>query len=251
MPVKCLVCDLVFVVADDSMGQRVTCPGCGASFLAEPLAKSSLGTAEAPLSLDDAIPLPPVPVPPPVAAPKSPFRSGLKLGLVLLLTVASMTAVYVAFQYGAGEISDSAWQLFEPEDGRCRVLMPGTPEEIATADGKRFAVERRFADVRFEFGWQDVATTDFDVFARRYGEELAKRRGGTNPTMATVKFGGYDAKDITVETERGPWVERIILVPSKPRSRVFALGVGGPAVTPESGAVQKFFLSLQLRVPRE
>jgi len=249
---KCAACQGTFQVEQSALGKRVGCPLCQAvvEAVAAPTAMpvaEVVGTTEAPLSLDDAEDI----------STKKTKSSPWKYALIGVLTLLSMTVVYVLFKYGSGEIPDRAWEVFAPEGGRCKVMIPGDPtlEDIPAGrgmvDGKKFIVTRWFEKVVIGFGWFDLAENadkfiTIDGLANRHAEDLATKHNGKVLERGVVRYGGYDGREFVIETDKGQWIERIVMVPSKPRPRVYVMGIGGPKVTKNNVGVAKLFGSLRL-----
>ncbi len=239
--IVCVNCNGSSQVEESMLGKVVECPLCGKPTVARtqtavlPVAKPveipTSQNQEMPLSLDDATPLPPPEPPKPIFQPatverripepppkRSPVRTALYASISLLLTLAVMAGVYMAFRYGDGQIPDSDWKTFRPPDGNCSILMPGHPEaeEIPAANfgelgGKRFTVKRWFERVEVTFGWMDY---DAKVVDQRFGDVVLslrdreiKRLKGKLLGESEVNFKAGDrkiaARLVNIDLEKG------------------------------------------------
>jgi hypothetical protein len=242
--IVCVNCNGSSQVEEAMLGKVVECPLCGKPTVARtqtavlPVARPIESPAplqtlqpDAPLSLDDATPLPhtnkpkaiSVPVlAKPVARPatkRSPVRTAVYATISLLITLLLMIGIYSAFRYGNGQISDSSWEPFQPPDGRCTVLMPGEPQAAdipATSagelGGKRFVVKRWFERVEIEFGWMDydaarVEKMGFDQFVMPLRDREIKRLNGKligeSQVNYTVKDRDFVSRLATIDLEKG------------------------------------------------
>jgi len=247
--VRCAACDERFQVDERSLGKSVICPACGATTVAQAI---PVGTTDNPLSLDDEPVSSPVPVPPTATRSR---RFPWRIVGATLLTFLSMSLVYIGFQYGSGRIPESAWQPFAPEDAHCELLMPGTPTEepiasfgAGTIGGRRYLRYRWLEKVLVAFAWYDLRENalpfvNLDGIAKRHEEELLARHPGKVTDRGVVNINGNEGREFVVETENGRWVERIILVASKPRARIFILGIGGPNISKEGVTTLRYLLS--------
>lgn len=227
-------------VDEAELGQLVQCPLCRRSTVARtpeavlPVARP-VAPAEAPLSLDDAPQLPPVPhhrpaAPRPAPPPRSPVRRAIFMALSLFLTLVLMGLVYGAFRYGNPDIPASAWKKFTPPDGRCSVDLPGDPEEEdipargQSLGGKRFAVKRWFERVEAVFGWIEFDAvrvkddhTDKAVFEFIGGEmeRLSAKLTGENTMQFVIKNREYRSRRFQADSPNGKVVVQIYCDPER------------------------------------
>jgi hypothetical protein len=185
--IVCAHCNGSSQVDETLIGQAVQCPLCGKPTVARtpeailPVARPleapmPAATPEAPLSLDDAPPLPPLKsersaprpdAPKPPRAKQSPLRTAVYAGTSLILTLLLMALIYWGFRYRSHDIPLSAWswQTFKPPEGKCTIDFPGEPEaedipagRFGILGGKRFVVKQwleRF-QITLAFGWADL-----------------------------------------------------------------------------------------------
>ncbi len=247
VPVACGKCGKPFQVDEPAVGTAVECPWCKAGVLALPVAAPT-ATAPQPLSLDQAVQLPP--------EGSRPRSGGNLLVRVFLLAVAMVVAGVVgwlASQYGSGRIPEGAWREVEFPDGNCKVKLPGTPvEEPFHIDtrfpgilgGKRHVVRRRFEQVHVGVGWLDldplVARTMHDDSLIAYERERrAAELGGKAVVRGSAQVDGFPAEDVEYDTPNGPVYERLVAALNTPRPRLYVVTVGGPKQTLKGEAGQK------------
>jgi hypothetical protein len=245
--VVCPECAKQFSVPRADMGSPVACPWCGRTVAALPLA------APKPLSLDDAVQLPPVAR----HAERSRFSAGgmlLKLALVAVGSVFACGGAFLAGRLLPG-CSAVGWRELAPPDGGCRITLPAEPVEEsiaanpaspATRDGKRFVARSRLAGVTASVGWLELdpekakLTRADDVIAAEK-DRRASEFGGSVAREAAVKDGPRDGRQVEFDTPSGPWTERYVYVPTGLRPRLYVVGVSGPADSPAARRVLDSF----------
>lgn len=224
--IVCVNCNGSSQIDEAMLGKVVECPLCGKATVARtptavlpvarPIESSAIGPSagEAPLSLDDATPLPAPEAPkaqahppkePPQPVKRSPVRTAVYATISLLATLLIMAGIYMAFRYGNGEIADDDWQRFQPPDGHCTVLMPGEPtvEDVPAQGagelgGKRFTVRCWFEQVEVSFGWMDydaarvVEQLRFEQLAGPLRDREIKRLNGKLTGESQVNYSIKD-----------------------------------------------------------
>jgi hypothetical protein len=246
--VVCPECGKPFQVPRAALGEPAGCPWCGQTVAALPVA-----TKAKPLSLDDAVQLPPVAKNP---GGSRPSLAGLvvKLAVVAAACVVVGIGAFVVSRYGPRLLADAGWRTFAPADGGCRAALPAEPVEEAvpanpaspvTRGGKRFAARPRFGPSA-AVGWLDldpekarVTRAEDAIAAER--DRRAAELGGTVAREAAVKDGARDGRQVEFDTPAGPWVERYVYAPDGPRPRLYFAGVTGPADAPAARRVLDSF----------
>lgn len=168
--VRCPNCSNFCSIHISQVGRSAICPECGQSFLAT--------SPIAPLSLDDAEALPPLP---PVSAvatvPRHRLPTWVLACLSLSATAALVAAVWYGFQYGSGTLPESAFVRFEPKNSHCTLTMPDgwsredfSPEGYAMVTGERYTWRSDWRDVRLEL---EIVRLDPDLAKNTTVEQIA------------------------------------------------------------------------------
>ncbi len=257
----------------------VFCPGCGAKISvatdpADPAGKS-VECPKCHSRFSTAGVKPTADGPPPKKLRKKKPGSRLTGCLILLLVVLVLGGGTAAVLYFTGYLdrftgrppsvktgpgpatAQPAWQEYVNQEGKFRVLFPGTPtREVITPPGRSKAAARPLAVV-FTVDTPDViysvAFQDFDPsgkvggspeqFIQRQHEELTSGRSGKLVSEKDVTAGANKGKDFVVEAPGGGTVHMRFLAAGRRMYKLSALGRHGP---PPAGDVSKFFDSFQV-----
>lgn len=244
--VGCGKCSKPFQVEESALGSTVTCPWCQASVAALPMAMPTAptGSANQPLSLDQAVQLPSEAKPDVSSPPGKPQSPAKLMRRVFFLAVAMALAGFggwFASRYGSGKIPEGAWRDVSPPGGDLRIKLPGSPEESELpADsrfpgllaGKRFTVDRWYEDVHVSVGWHDIdpdraKKIDDESLLAFVREARATQLGGKAIFRGTVQVDGFPGDDIEYETPKGPVFERLISARTAPKPRIYMVTVWG------------------------
>lgn len=183
-PVACMACGQLFQVAQDRLGQEVTCPWCQAVTPALPVAAPSPNPTAAPAAPTQGTPSsapsiattsdtqeqsvaasPSTPVSaarqaPAVAVPSAQPSSRLPgsprdiAGAVVGVFVLAIATLAV-LRYHRGYVLAAEWQSFTAPDGSVQIELLGSPREEAEADGSvRFWSRGWYSGVYAFVGWQ-------------------------------------------------------------------------------------------------
>ncbi len=252
--VACPQCGKPFQVEEPAVGRPAACPWCKQVVTALPVAEPA-GAPSRPLSLDEAVQLPPAGTRP---APRG--RLGPKLFVLAAVCVVVGVGTFLLARYGSGVVAGGAWREFAPPDGDCSVKLPADPvEEAVAADprspvtvgGKRFVARRWFERVTAEVGWLDLDREKARL--ARAGDVIDPERdrraaalGGKAVKEGVAKFGTRDGREVQFETPGGPWVELYVFAPDGPHPRLYFVGVGGPNVAPDGPTARTVLDSFRL-----
>ena len=204
--------------------------------------------------------------PPPPAAPVSVLGIVMGVVAVAVVVVVVMGATIVFLNYGSGRVPESGWTEFAPGDGSFSILLPGVPQEEEVAgnpggsirDGKRFTVSGWYSKTDVWVAYHDLdpavakglaADKDRVIAAgvlRAERDRELKRLEGTLTKEAEVRINSAWGIELHVDTPRGEAVEWLLVSGDGPRPRLYAFGVRGKGVTPESPSCRKLFTSFRI-----
>jgi hypothetical protein len=151
------------------------------------------------------------------------------------------------------------WVEFVPEDGGCRVLMPGKPEaQLASKYGPGLASVRKFTVIRprddqvFILSVSSRSATDlvnasFEELYDAQRDFILRSVNGKLVRERDISLDGHPGKEFQGQYSKGgSLVGRIYLVKGPPGDRVYILLVGGAGVKPDAGNAARFLDSFQL-----
>lgn len=260
VPVACVRCGKPFQVPPAAAGTDVPCPWCNAVGLALPVVSPDLSrltpaaqSAEPlpePLSLDDEPPAPASPV------ARRPWRPVVGVGV---LAAAVFALTFAALGYRSGRVPPTAWREVAAPDGSFRVELPAEPitEPIGPlADfpmargGQRLAARGWYSGVIASVGWYDLdperaKTMRADdlaggVFAARRAELRA-----TATSHANVRRADRDGFEYRYGTPAAPAADRVVVVGTGPRPRVYVLSYAAPRLGENDPGLVRFWESFR------
>jgi hypothetical protein len=219
----------------------------------------------APLSLDDAAPLPPADRDRPRRRPGPPMAV-VVLGIALLLLL-----VVIAFgmlSYRSGRIPESAWRSYTPPDNSFTVDLPGEPTAeplnplpgaAGGLGGELFTARGWYSGAVAWAGWRDVQPVvaavstsnpeQWMLYRPAIDAELERQKklwNGTVTREATIKFENPLTVEVEMNTADGHLVERMYVIGLKTRSRLYVVGMRAPNLTRDSHAVKRLFGSFRV-----
>lgn len=232
--VACLVCGKPFQVAREKLGRKVPCPWCGQDTDAVPV-----NVEVQPLPAD--------------SSPKGKPRVSMWVAYaVLLLIVAG--GVFVGLRlFGGTELVEYA-----VPDGSCRVLLPGSPQEVSPGPtdelfvgGRRFAATPWLGKLNGEIGWFDLPPQDAklirpDDLFRTLRDRRASELGATPDGEGVVKVDALSGLEVRFAGGSVRHVERYLFDPNSARPRVYWASVGGANFDPDSNTARKVLGSLRV-----
>lgn len=267
VPVACLKCGKLFQVPPAAAGTDVTCPWCREPTPAMPVACVSSPPPAEPLSLDDAEPAPPKPVP--VATPKAEPAlqpkpkwptTAIILAVLAMPLVAALTVGLLG--YRSGRLGNAAWETVAPADGSFTAQLPGAATETTldpdpasppTRGGKEYVVTRWYSGVRAWVAYHDLdpewaksAAEDKDgavslpVIDAEKKRRLADARGEVRKE-GSIRTGTGRGYVLQIETPRGKRVEHYVLAPTGARPRLYVVGIESPTLDPDGPLPGKLF----------
>ena len=275
VPVACSQCGKPFQVPEAAVGGSTVCPWCQATVLALPVGVSAPTPAPAPppalpaptrkppnkpslepLSLDDASDsFTPELTPPDSPAREIPWRH-IGLGVVVLLLVAAVT--FGVLQLKSGPRLDREWEPFSPPDNSCGLELLGKPipDPEAAAGEKWYVSEGRSSGTKTWLGWRDLTQVQVQLAATKdawqhlgslfdsEGNKLKTKYAG-NVNYATIQFENPLTRELRIEFPGGRVIERMIVMHTGKRPRVYFLGMAGK-FDPDGPDVKRFFESFKV-----
>ena len=265
VPVACVKCGKPFQVPEAVAGTNVNCPWCKASVPALPV----VGLAAAPLSLDDEPAGQVVPtyhrLEPEEFSPADRKRLFRTAGLVLLLSVLAFGGTLFLRGYRAGRIADSTWTEFTPPDGSCTVELIGTPkgEKLValplnvSLTGEEYVAKGWYSGVHCWVGWYDLdpawakgAAEDkdgsqIDPVLNAGQKKRVEALGGTVQKEGKLLINAFRGREVQMETTRGSAVERLFVVPTGSRPRLYFVGIEGKNLNPTGPAATRLFTTFR------
>jgi hypothetical protein len=168
--------------------------------------------------------------------------------------------------YWTRDIPASEWISFAPPEGRCQVLMPGTPETTrAVAHGRAVVDSRAFRVIRWKSGlilpskgtvfrliWsdRDAAITGKLSFDDVIGADLdyvLDEVDGIVAGQSDLVLDGHPAREMQIHRAGGgTMVVRFYLVRGHPHDRLYILLVAGTHLYPGEGDCARFLDSFRL-----
>jgi hypothetical protein len=272
-PIKCPKCAKSFLVrvksrskvaptAKTGVQPRKTAPGPPPAAVRGPV-----GPKPSPQAPAASRPRPAPPPPPPrrvVAGNPHPRRNLVVIGLFALALICFGLYTWVAGWWGRG-IPASAWVEFRPPEGRCQILMPGTPKaEPALWNGpgivraQKFKVVRKDEEAAFLLTYSDwsAAVTGKKSFQdlytpeRDYLLELEEAKEAKVVAENDITLNGHAGKELQIELkEGGRLLARVYLVRGQPYDRLYILVAIGSRLQPGQGDAAKFFDSFKIDGP--
>jgi hypothetical protein len=238
------------------MSAAVVCPSCRERFDAAPARRGSV--VRCPACGD------PMPAPDPAAMeaeilaarrPGSPrvrswgWRFARRVGAVLLLGLLALIVL--------GAALEAQWQPFEPPGGRCRVMMPGTTDDItervhdrqAKDDpiGHSYQLLRAFPQEVYVVTFVDLppgagaAELLLDQACDTALQELPNARQTRRTPIGLARHPGREMVLDLIDNE-AVMICRFYLV----GDRMYELLVAGPGIKPGADSANKFFDSFEL-----
>ncbi len=201
----------------------------------------------------------------PATPPPAPAKPREILPILYLVGMFAIAFAFVAFYtynkgwWGHG-IPSSAWTMFAPPDGRCQIMMPGSPTSSPAAvhgdgiiSGQRYMVERTAEDAVFFLiiSDRDAKVTAGKSFQELYGPVhnyiLGYHPDGQVLSEEDISLGEHSGKEMQMRLATGDiLVARVFLVRGKPFDRLYILIAAGPWTDPRRGDPAKFFDSFKL-----
>jgi hypothetical protein len=184
------------------------------------------------------------------------------LGLLLVAVAATAVTVGV-LRRKEGYMVGREWRAFTAPDNSCAVDLLGRPTEEAEAPAtgeRRYVSEGWYSGTTAWVGWRNLtaaeaqlANTDdawhnpqltklFDAERDR----LKGQHGGYVTKDGTIKFKEPLTRELRLELPQGRLVERIIVMPTGPRPRVYFVGIAGKRLDPEGDEVKRLFDSFRV-----
>jgi DNA-directed RNA polymerase subunit RPC12/RpoP len=176
---------------------------------------------------------------------------GLAFGLIGFYT-------HMKGWWGQG-IPRSAWALFTPPDGRCEILMPGTPEVTPArvhgegiVTGQRYVVKREAELAAFLLIVSDrdatvTGTQSFDQLYAPVREYILSIQDGEVIWEDDIMHGSHAGKELQIKpAEGGLLIARVYLVRGQPHDRLYILVAVGPWTDSRKGDAAKFFGSFKI-----
>ncbi len=295
VPVACSNCKKPFQVPETSLAKSTACPWCQATVLALPISGESqdikpsvaeqaqvsaneevaaassrrsyrrleaaaTGEVVEPLSLDDESP----PQTPTHSQPV-PVRNRRARMLWILAAVfvmgATATITLAILQRKQGHLVSMEWQAFTPPDGSCSIDLLGQARE---ADSDPEHGERRYISQGWYsgnsawIGWRDLTIAQVQEGTAKEGwVQLRKVFFDKERDRLKNKYGGYLAKDATIEQDpmtievrldspQGAVIERMIVTTKEPRPRVYFIGMAGKRLNLDGPEVKRLFGSFRV-----
>jgi 4-amino-4-deoxy-L-arabinose transferase-like glycosyltransferase len=255
VPVGCSACGKRFQVPEAAIGKPAACPWCQAAVLALPVAAAPATPATDPLSLDDDTPAP---------TPTQRRPRFIVLALLLIAIVATLTTVAV-MRRKEGYLTSREWRAFTPPDNSCMVQLLGRPIEDSSAPEsgqRRYLSEGWYSGTTTWLGWRNLSAVEVQIAAapeawhnpqltRLFDQErewLAGRFGGYVSKDATINFKDPLTREVRLELPdgRGRAVERMIVLPTGPRPRLYFIGIAGKRLDPDGEEVKRLFESFRV-----
>lgn len=260
VPVACVRCGKPFQVPPAAAGTDVPCPWCNAVGPALPVVVPDLSrltpaaqeptAPPEPLSLDDD---------PPAPAPPAARRRWWPVVGVVVLAAAVFAVTLVALGYHAGRVPPSAWRAVTAPDGSFRVELPAEPvvgpvgplaDFPMARGGQRLTARGWYSGVTASVGWYDLdperaKTMRADDLA---GGVFAARRaelGATATSQASVRRADRDGFEYRYGTPTGPAADRVVVVGTGPRPRVYVLSYAAPRLGENDPGLTRFWESFR------
>ena len=176
-----------------------------------------------------------------------------------MLATTGMTLAIL--QYKQGQLTSMEWREFNPPDGSCGIDLLGKATE-ADSDPERG--ERRYSSQGWYsgntawFGWRNLTPVQIQEGTTKDGwVQYRKLFFETERDRLKDKFGGYIAKDATVELDpvtvevrldgpSGPVIERMIVMPKSSRPRIYFIGMAGKKLNLDGPEVKRLFGSFRV-----
>jgi hypothetical protein len=153
----------------------------------------------------------------------------------------------------------SAWETFVPPEGRCQLLMPGTPKaEVVSVDRAGLKNAQRYEVIRKDEGAvflliiadRDAKETSRKSFPELYvpvREYILAIQDGEVIWEDDIMMGPHAGKELQVRpAEGGLLLARVYLVRGRPFDRLYILVTAGAWLQPGKGDAAKFFESFKL-----
>lgn len=259
VPVACSACGKPFQVPESAIGQPAACPWCRAAVLALPFAGApstdpATPTSE-PLSLDDETPAP----------TPSQRRPKFILLVLLLIAVVATLATVAVMRRKEGYLTGREWRRFSPPDNSCTAQLLGRPiEDPSTPESgqRRYLSEGWYSGTTTWLGWRNLSAVEVQIAAapEAWHNPQLTRLFDQERDWLLGRFGGYASKDSTISFKdplmrevslelpegRGRAVERMIVVPTSPRPRLYVIGAAGKRLDPDGEVVRHLFESFRV-----
>jgi hypothetical protein len=263
VPVACSECGKPFQVPESALAKSTACPWCQATVLALPISgESQAATKEAvePLSLDDESP-PQTPTQTQAVLARNRGVRILWILAAIFVMVATSTITLAVLQRKQGHLVSMEWQAFTASDGSCSIDLLGQATE---ADSDPEHGERRYISQGWYsgnsawIGWRDLTTAQVQEGAAKEGwVQLRKLFFDKQRERLKDKYGGYVAKDATIEQDpmtvevrldspQGPVIERMIVMSKGSRPRVYFIGMAGKRLNLDGPEVKRLFGSFRV-----
>jgi hypothetical protein len=187
---------------------------------------------------------------------------------LLLLTLVGMAAYFYQTGWWRTEIPLKEWAVFSPPDGRCQVLMPGTPEPgEAAVHGEGVVSARRFRVVHRKPGpfflpdrgtvflltysdrkAQVSSQLSFEAICRPEIDYLLEASEGVILAQTDMVLAGHPGREVEFKPAGGGKIlVRLYLVRGREHDRLYLLFVAGTHVRPGQGDAARFLDSFQIR----
>lgn len=219
------------------------------------------------LSLDEDPPAEAHPDVTPAASSKAPAarpplrpRSRLKaLALGSVLAIAACFLTFALLRYGTGRVPFFAWREFTAPDGSCRVDLPAAPDVSPvepledfkmTRGGQRFAARDWYSKVAATLSWQDLDPERAKTMRPEdlAGGEFLRRRTELQATATgqeAVKRADREGIEYWYATPGGKVVDRMVVVGTGPRPRLYVLSYSAPALREKDQGLLRFLESFR------
>jgi hypothetical protein len=263
--ISCPACGRRLQNPEVTLGQRVSCPACAATFTpAAPVAVSAgevldpaagektFSTTETHLHSET------VPTEVNASRPRRRSRSWLRVavGLTVFLSVLFGGVGYWAWTLAGREIPEAEWEKFAPVNGRFTVRMPGAPvPTVARVEGwtfRQYRLIREREEVEFIVGYHDVPPAPvqpslLDEAVALVRDDRLRELSGTLIAEQEVTGEDYPCREIHIDStsRHVTYMGRVFVA----GPRVFVVEVFGHHVRPGKGAAATFFDSFKIDVP--
>jgi hypothetical protein len=185
------------------------------------------------------------------------WTTELRLGLILTGGIGGCLAAVVGFLYFLlwGPINPGDWKTFIPPEGRCKLLMPGTPTRKTQFDPMAgqiviHAIENHLRDHVFMFSCEQLRDGPDVPLDQRFEAArmnmLQNTPGAALSGQRPVDLEGYPGREFVVDVQnKGKIVLRLFIV----EDHLYMLGGGGRGFEANDPDLKKFFDSFEFTEP--
>jgi hypothetical protein len=185
--------------------------------------------------------------------------------VLVLIAIAATLATVAVLRRNEGYLASREWRAFTAPDNSCTIQLLGRPTEDPSApeSGQRRYFSRGwYSGTSTWLGWRNLSAVEVQIATapEAWHDPQLTKLFDQERDWLVGRFGGYVSKDATINFKvpltrevrlelpegQGRAVERMIVMPTGLRPRIYFVGMAGKRLDPEGAEVKHLFESFRV-----